>query len=343
MRALVGDDEALEAGILPALQKYNVEQLIVADLPDRQQVRQDNVTMAAHTAPRSGREDAVAKMAFRMIDELTTLICLLHATQLMVCSSGSVLDETNRFIEPSTAKAWLFDHLRLTASDPVDIQVDADCEAIRADLEKAASRYGQEHFTEGVSKVFTSEQRMLKPKAKPKKQSPSAATAATSSKEEVEKKPEAPAQTADTDMQDDTNAGLPSEESKIDTELVDPETAPPTDEGMTTDAAEPVEPTSENDAQDKDETIDTDMAEEKAADAGEPSQDSTLEAEKTAEDLQQEGGETSANTDSVSEPRATAQPEEQDAEVEEESTVEPLARKFSLYFVGNKYNPSNYW
>lgn len=39
MRALVGDDEALEAGILPALQKYNVEQLIVADLPDKQQVR----------------------------------------------------------------------------------------------------------------------------------------------------------------------------------------------------------------------------------------------------------------------------------------------------------------
>jgi capping protein alpha len=28
---------------------------------------------------------------------------------------------------------------------------------------------------------------------------------------------------------------------------------------------------------------------------------------------------------------------------EEEAPVEPLAKKFSLYFVGNKYNPANYW
>ena len=38
VRALIGDDNALEAGILPALQQYNIEQFVVASLPDNQQV-----------------------------------------------------------------------------------------------------------------------------------------------------------------------------------------------------------------------------------------------------------------------------------------------------------------
>lgn len=37
VRALVDDDEALERGILPALDRYNTEQLIIADLPGGQQ------------------------------------------------------------------------------------------------------------------------------------------------------------------------------------------------------------------------------------------------------------------------------------------------------------------
>ena len=31
---LVGDDESLEAGVLPALQQYNLEQFTVAEVPD---------------------------------------------------------------------------------------------------------------------------------------------------------------------------------------------------------------------------------------------------------------------------------------------------------------------
>lgn len=33
VRMLVGDDESLEAGVLPALQKYNLEQFTVAEVP----------------------------------------------------------------------------------------------------------------------------------------------------------------------------------------------------------------------------------------------------------------------------------------------------------------------
>jgi len=34
VRMLVGDDESLEAGVLPALQQYNLEQFTVAEVPD---------------------------------------------------------------------------------------------------------------------------------------------------------------------------------------------------------------------------------------------------------------------------------------------------------------------
>ena len=33
VRMLVGDDESLEAGVLPALQQYNLEQFTVAEVP----------------------------------------------------------------------------------------------------------------------------------------------------------------------------------------------------------------------------------------------------------------------------------------------------------------------
>jgi len=33
IRVLIGDDESLETGVLPALQQYNLEQLTVAEVP----------------------------------------------------------------------------------------------------------------------------------------------------------------------------------------------------------------------------------------------------------------------------------------------------------------------
>ena len=33
VRVLIGDDETLETGVLPALMQYNVEQLTVAEVP----------------------------------------------------------------------------------------------------------------------------------------------------------------------------------------------------------------------------------------------------------------------------------------------------------------------
>ena len=46
VRALVGDDNALESGILPALEQYNIEQFVVASLPDNQQVRSEPLSIA---------------------------------------------------------------------------------------------------------------------------------------------------------------------------------------------------------------------------------------------------------------------------------------------------------
>jgi capping protein alpha len=33
VRVLIGDDESLETGVLPALMQYNIEQLTVAEVP----------------------------------------------------------------------------------------------------------------------------------------------------------------------------------------------------------------------------------------------------------------------------------------------------------------------
>lgn len=281
---------------------------------------------------------------------ITYIIVLIDLTlldqQLMICPSGSVQDETNRFIEPSTAKAWLFDHLRLSASDAVDIQVDTECETIRTELERAASTYGSEHFSEGVSKVFTTEQRKLKPAPKPKAAAASAPSEPTPSSQEDEQA--TMTETRDeTAMQDDkAEAGTSAaQESKVDTELVDPETAPPADEdeSATTEAAEPAVASSEVvGSEDKTEAIDTDMTSTEAETTERIEENAAASA--VVEEVTKVDASEAVNIDEPSTaPEAAEQVSEPVVEEEEEAPLDPLPKKFSLYFVGNKYNPSNYW
>lgn len=256
----------------------------------------------------------------------------------MICSHGNVQDDTTRFIEPSTAKAWLFDHLRLSASDPVDIQVDAECEAIRVELEKAASNYGKEHFTEGVSKVFTSEQRKLKPTAKPKaKPAPIEAVPATT--EDVSEA-EPVKEVEESNMQEDSTIA-PAGETKTDAELIDPETEGPAGEASTTAAVESVTTSEEAQEEAKVDTIDTDMVEKESNADQETPKDTTMESDEQTEEPRQASEETSTTAAPVSEQPEQIQEEQE--EMEEETPAEPLPKRFSLYFVGNKYNPSNYW
>lgn len=264
----------------------------------------------------------------------------------MICPSGSVQDETNRFIEPSTAKAWQFDHLRLSASDPVDIQVDTECETIRTELEKAASTYGSEHFSEGVSKVFTTEQRKLKPAPKPKAAAASALSEPTSSSQE-HVQPTVTETQDETAMQEDkAEAGTSAAQaSKVDTELVDPETAPPADEdeSATTDAAEPAVASGEVvGSGDKTETIDADMTSTEA-DATQKIEGNAATSEVVEEVTTADASEEVSTEEPSTATETTEQVSEPVVEEEEETPLEPLPKKFSLYFVGNKYNPSNYW
>lgn len=292
VRALVGDDGALEAGILPALQKYNVDQLIVADLPDGQ--------------------------------------------QLMICPSGSVQEVSNRFIEPSTAKAWLFDHLRLSASEPLDVQMDTDCEAIRVELEKAASSYGKEHFTEGVSKVFTSEQRTLKSIAEPKDKT--AETDSVPATAEFVAETLQGSKDIESEMPEDSRLAE-SSHTGTDTELVDPETEAPAGEGATTDVVEDAIASGERAEVDQPDVIDTDMVANVEGTGNRAGQDTGLEDDMSARDTLQSGGNVAST------PVQSSEESEPIVEDEATSTVpaEPLPKRFSLYFVGNKYNPANYW
>lgn len=246
----------------------------------------------------------------------------------MICPSASVQDDQTRFIEPSTAKAWLFDHLRLSASDPLDIQVDTECETIRSELEKAAMSYGKEHFTEGVSKVFTSEQCKLKPQPKPKV----TATQAVPDPDTSETPKD-----LDTAMHEESVTVEPTE-TKTDTELVDPETEAPAGDDSTTADIEEGTATGQPATGQKTDEIDTDMVGKEAdAPSVETEKDTSMETDTPVRDAAQTDGA------AVKAPEASEQAADNQEEMEEELPAEPLPKRFSLYFVGNKYNPSNYW
>jgi len=270
VRALVGDDEALEAGILPALEQYNVEQFIVADLPDKTQL----------------------------------LVCEAGHAQDDVSSSGNT---TSRFIEPNSGTSWSFDHLRLTGSDPVPVHIDTACEVIRKELEEAARRYGQEFFAEGVSKVFTTYQtRLVKPKQAHQTQAP------------IQEEGEKDVVKEDQEMTQEEPAAHEETEIVVQTAQRSSEEVPPLAEEQATAPAETQE--------------DSEMTS-----APTPAVD---QGEDIIEDVQADTVTAAAEAPAAVEPEVKA---EETKEEEVEEVHEPLQKKFSLYFVGNKYNPSNYW
>jgi capping protein alpha len=261
---------------------------------------------------------------------------------VVASSEGGSSSSESRYIDPKTNKAWLFDHLRLSASEPRDILIDEECEAIRKELEKAAEAYGKEHFSEGVSKVFTTEQKRLKPLPKSAKTTSVAPVQTVDgSVTEVE---EAAVDNVANPVLEDTPAKVDSENdaSMTDAGVNDATSGDPAVEIGDEEVDAPK-------AAGTSETTDSEMTS-AATPAPEVAEDSTMETNDeitSAPAPIEEAG--SVQVQELAQPEkpedsgGSAHPAEAAEIEEEEAPVEPLAKKFSLYFVGNKYNPANYW
>ncbi|KAL5501674.1 CAP1 [Sanghuangporus vaninii] len=115
VRDIIADDEALQAGILPSLEQYNLEQFITADVPGCDY-------------------------------------------QVIISEAGRVKDAPEgefRFLDPRSKTTFIFDHLRLEASNPQPYAADEESEAFRSALENATTNYLANHFVEGVTSVFS--------------------------------------------------------------------------------------------------------------------------------------------------------------------------------------------
>ncbi|KAI0084791.1 F-actin capping protein alpha subunit [Irpex rosettiformis] len=119
VRNIISDDDTLQAGVLPALQEYNLAQFITASVPGRQ--HQSIVSEAARVP--SGGEDEEA-------------------------------DGEDRFWDPRSRTSFKFDHLTLEAKEPQSYEPEAESEPFRTALETSALTYISAHFHDGVVSVF---------------------------------------------------------------------------------------------------------------------------------------------------------------------------------------------
>ncbi|KAL8277546.1 hypothetical protein RQP46_009978 [Phenoliferia psychrophenolica] len=112
VRTIIGDDAALETGILPALEQYNTEQLVVVDL--------------------NGKS------------------VLISGASKLASSPG----EEERHLDPRQGLSFLFDHMRVAASDTKPIETDPDTETIRSELDKLLEAYVSNHYNDGVCATY---------------------------------------------------------------------------------------------------------------------------------------------------------------------------------------------
>ncbi|KAG0146334.1 hypothetical protein CROQUDRAFT_657496 [Cronartium quercuum f. sp. fusiforme G11] len=89
--------------------------------------------------------------------EQLTLVELPNAkTPAMICAAAKVgADGVNRFLDPNSSQTFVFDHLRLAATEVEPFTAPADSiENTRSQLSEEAEKYVKEHFPGGVWSVF---------------------------------------------------------------------------------------------------------------------------------------------------------------------------------------------
>lgn len=253
------------------------------------------------------------------VDMLTSVTL---SPQLMICQAGQVPEGKGRYIEPHSATSWKFDHLNLSASDPEDLEIDEECEVIRKELQAAAQRYESEHLADGVSKVFTTHQTRAKRRAV-EAPIPTGTEAVASEGDDMEAETVGPNDKTIVEKIVDTAESLIGGDSA--SELNAGDATEPADQTASQDAEMAVAP-SPAAATDEEDASPVKESHESAVEMGQTSSASDISTDATA----------TADSDT---PASAVAPQA----VPEELPSEPVAKHFSLYFVGNKYNPSNFW
>ncbi|GBC09088.1 hypothetical protein RclHR1_00860026 [Rhizophagus clarus] len=117
IRVLTADDPALQTGILNALREYNTEQYITVNLP--LQENQEN--------------------------------------QVLVSKFGQIENENDLYLDPKSHQAFRFDHMIRTVTDVEPRPPDEKTEPLRSAVENAITNYVEDHFKDGVSSVYSTE------------------------------------------------------------------------------------------------------------------------------------------------------------------------------------------
>ncbi|GAA6013413.1 hypothetical protein JCM10207_008835 [Rhodosporidiobolus poonsookiae] len=272
IRTLVSSDADLETGILPALRQYNRDQFTVAEL-DGEKV---------------------------LVTPVSPLV------------KGAADDEKSpeeRHVDPRGQRSFVFDHMKVSASSPAPLPVDADTETLRSSIDTLLSSYVTNHYSECASAVYALEDPAYPP-------SPSLAP-----EPETEVEPAAEHGAGETgSLAQDVEGG---EEQVADSAAETAEAAEealPSDEGETAQGSAGEVETGEEKEEEEEEGEDDKM------DVGTPA--APAEGEEVAEQKEEAA---LAPAAAVEEPKPKPEPKARPS------------RLFGLYFVGNKYNPSNYW
>jgi capping protein (actin filament) muscle Z-line, alpha len=115
---VIDDDDALEAGLAPALRTYNTTQLIAVDVP--------------------GLDHQVI---------ISDASCLP--------SSSESTSTTERFVDPRSKTSFEFDHIRLETSNTESYEPNTTAEPFRAELDKASITHLTDHYYNGTSAVLS--------------------------------------------------------------------------------------------------------------------------------------------------------------------------------------------